>query len=41
MVVVYYTKISTTDGKDYLLGYEIGNPSTGNVETLKLGFKEV
>lgn len=35
-MIVYYAKVSTTDREEYLFGYELGNPSTGNVEVLKL-----
>lgn len=38
VTVVYYAKISTTDGKDYFLGYEIGNPSTGDVQVLRVPY---
>lgn len=38
MTIVYYAKISTTDGKDYFLGYEIGNPSTGDIDVLRVPY---
>lgn len=36
-MIIYYGMVSTTDGEEYLLGYELGNPSTGDVKVLKLG----
>ena len=45
-MIIYYIKTSTTDGKEYLLGYDTNNPSTGDVKILeremgKLGWREV
>jgi hypothetical protein len=36
MTVFYYASVSTTDGQVYLLGYEVGNPSTSDVQILRL-----
>ena len=36
-MIIYYGKISLTSGEEYLIGYESGNPSTGDVKVLKLG----
>ena len=30
-MIIYYGSYSTTDGKKYLIGYERGNPNTGDV----------
>jgi len=35
MVVVYYAVVSTTDGEKYMLGYELGNPVTGDVKVFR------
>ena len=30
-MIIYYGSYSSTDGKNYRIGYEEGNPITGNV----------
>ena len=30
-MIIYYGSYSITDGEEYLIGYEEGNPQTGNV----------
>jgi len=41
-MIIYYGSYSTTDGKEYLMGYEEGNESTGDVvvEEVKKNEKE-
>jgi len=34
-MIFFYAEESTTDGKRYLLGYELGDPSTGDVVVLE------
>ena len=36
-MIIYYGEISLTSGEVYLIGHELGNPSTGDVKVLKLG----
>ena len=35
-MTVYYGKVSATSGEEYLLGYESGDVTTGNVKILKV-----
>ena len=39
-MIVYYGSYSTTDGKEYLMGYDEENPSTGNVIITQINGKE-
>jgi len=36
-MIIYYGSYSTTCGKEYLIGYEEGNSSTGNVIVEEVG----
>jgi len=36
-MIIYYGKISLTSGEEYLIGYELGNPSTGDVKVFEVG----
>jgi len=39
--IIYYGRITTTDGQDYLIGYKEGDNTTGNVIYLDLNqFKD-
>ena len=40
MAVMWYGKIGLTVGEEYLLGYEEGNPNTGDVRILKMEVRE-
>lgn len=39
-MIIYYGSYSTTDGKEYLIGYEEGNANTGDVITKQLNEKD-
>ena len=36
-MIIYYGSYSTTDGKEYLIGYEEGDSSTGDVIVKEIG----
>ena len=36
MTVYYYSKVSATNKEEYLLGYESGDVTTGDVKILKV-----
>lgn len=39
-MIIYYGKYSTTDGKEYRIGYEKENPNTGNVIVEEINSEE-
>lgn len=39
-MIIFYGSYSTTDGKEYLIGYEERNPNTGDVVVKEVGKNE-
>lgn len=41
MMIVYYNSYSTTDGAEYVVGYEKGDSFTGNVIVKRIENREI